>query len=301
MSDSIACASSIDGVAAVHHKFGAGDERSFVAGKEKCTPSDLLGLGAAFERSRLDERLKLFLPDDVEHRGEDEPWVDRVDADFVGGVLDRGGIGEEANGALGAVIGGGAGRADETVDGRDVDDGAGAALSQRGDGILHPEPYALLVDVDDGIPFLFAGFLDALDIRDAGVVDENVETTEFALATLDCGAPVGGSGDLGMKRDDRFRADLGVDVVGGPAALVVEHVPDHDLSALADEKAGFSSALSSRAGGNQSNFAFEPIHGICLVGLYFQLDTVLVRKHFISRRRDRRFTGAVPRAAPWRP
>ena len=66
-----------------------------------------------------------------------------------------------------------------------------------------------------------------------------------------------------MKRDDRFRADLGVYIVGSFAALVVEHIPDHDLgAALANKKAGFGSALSSRAAGNQSNFAFESIHRI---------------------------------------
>src|SRR5258705_9315106 len=81
------------GVATVHHKFGACYERSFVAGKKKYTPSDLLGLGAAFKGSRIEERLQLFLRDDVEHRGKDEPRVDRVDADFLGRVLDRGGFG----------------------------------------------------------------------------------------------------------------------------------------------------------------------------------------------------------------
>ena len=97
------------GVAAVHHKFGAGDERGFVAGKEHCTPSYLLRLGAAFEGSGIDERLQLFCRSDVEHRSEDDSRVDRVDADFVGRVLDRRGFGKQANRALGAMIGGRAG------------------------------------------------------------------------------------------------------------------------------------------------------------------------------------------------
>jgi len=46
-------------------------------------------------------------------------------------------------------------------------------------------------------------------------------------------------------------------------------VPDHDLGAFVIEKAGLSSALSSGAAGNQSNFAFEPIHRICLVDYLF--------------------------------
>jgi len=64
--------------------------------------------------------------------------------------------------------------------------------------------------------------------------------------------------------------------------LVVKHVPDYDLCALANEKAGFGRALSSRAAGNQSNFAFEPIHRICLVGLSSQLSVILGRKRFVK-------------------
>src|SRR5580704_891401 len=135
--------------------------------------------------------------------------------------------------------------------------------------MLHPEPYALLVDVDDRIPILFGGFLYSAAGNNACVVDQDIETTEFALASLHCGAPVGGSSDVEVKRDDRFRAAPAVDVGGGLAALVVEHVSDHDLGAFANEKAGFSSALSSRAARNQSNFAFEPIHRICLVDSLF--------------------------------
>ena len=79
-----------------------------------------------------------------------------------------------------------------------------------------------------------------------------------------------------------FALTLGIDVVGGIAALVIEHIPDHDLGALANEKAGFSSTLPSRAAGNQSNFAFESIHRICLVGLSFQLSVILGRKRFVK-------------------
>lgn len=49
-----------------------------------------------------------------------------------------------------------------------------------------------------------------------------------------------------MKRDGRLRLDLGVEVVGDLTALVVKHVRDHDLCALANEKAGSGSALSPR-------------------------------------------------------
>src|SRR5260370_37146750 len=88
------------GVAAVHRKSGAGDERGFVAGKEYSTPSFLLGLGASFEGSGIDERLQFFCRSDVEHRGEDDSRVDRVDADFVGRVFDGSGFGKQANSAL---------------------------------------------------------------------------------------------------------------------------------------------------------------------------------------------------------
>jgi hypothetical protein len=110
-----------------------------------------------------------------------------------------------------------------------------------------------------------------------------IRAAEFALARLERGSPVGCAGDVEMKRDGRFRLDFGVDVGCDLAALVVKHVPDHDLCALTKEKARFGSALSSRAAGDQSNFAFEPIHEICLVGLSFQSDVILVRKHFINR------------------
>ena len=70
-----------------------------------------------------------------------------------------------------------------------------------------------------------------------------------------------------MPRNRRFHGEPGVDVFGGLATLVVEHVADNDLGAFADEEAGFGSALSSRTAGNQRDFTFESIHRICLAGL----------------------------------
>src|ERR1019366_9583185 len=48
------------------------------------------------------------------------------------------------------------------------------------------------------------------------------------------------------------------------------------------KRRGFGRALSSRAAGNQSNFAFEPIRRICLVGLSFPLSVILGRTRFLK-------------------
>ena len=52
--------------------------------------------------------------------------------------------------------------------------------------------------------------------------------------------------------------------------------PITTLAPSPTKKARFGSALSSRTAGNQSNFAFEPIHRNCLVRLSLQLEVTIV-------------------------
>src|ERR1700730_3167747 len=127
--------------------------------------------------------------------------MDRIDADAIGGIVYRADLAQHAHGALGPVIGGSAGGADYSVNRRDVDDRAAAAFAHRGNRGLHPEPHALLIHGDHAVPFLFAGVLDSAEVEDAGVVYEDVEAAELALAGVERGAPIRGPGGSEMDRN----------------------------------------------------------------------------------------------------
>ena len=67
---------------------------------------------------------------------------------------------------------------------------------------------------DDGVPFLFAGFDDAFDVEDAGIVDEDIEAAEFAGGGFDGGAPIGSAGDIEMNGNSGLVASFAINFFG---------------------------------------------------------------------------------------
>ncbi len=169
-------------------------------------------------------------------------------------------FGQEPYRAFCAVIGRRSRRSDEAEDRGDIDDRAPAALAYRGHRSLHPQPDALLVHVDDRVPFLLRGLLQTLPVGDASVVNENVESAELAHAGLHSAVPVSRAGYVQMNRANRDGAELSVDRVGSLLRQFVAHVADYDLRAFACEEPRLRGPLPTRATGDQCNFILEPFH-----------------------------------------
>src|SRR5581483_4173096 len=148
----------------------------------------------------------------------------------------------------------------EAGDRGDVDDRTAAATAHRRHRRLHPEPYSLLIDADDRVPQLLAGVLESGGAEDAGVVDEDVESAELALAGIDGGAPIRRAGDIEMHRESEALARGCVDFAGEPRCLVIDHVADQNSGAFIDEEPGFGGALTARASRNQRHLALKPVH-----------------------------------------
>jgi hypothetical protein len=133
-------------------------------------------------------------------------------------------------------------------------------LAQGGNGGFHAEPYAFLVNADDGVPFLFAGFQDAFDVQDAGVVDQDVEAAEFAGGGIDGGPLIGASGDVKANRYGGLVTGLAIDLLGEGSGVLIEYITDDNAGTLVNEDPCLGSALPARTAGNQCNFALKPIH-----------------------------------------
>ena len=166
---------------------------------------------------------------------------------FVGGVLDGGGLGEEADGTLARGVGGVAGpEADDARDGRDVDDGAAASVADGGYRRLCAEKDALGVDVKRPVPTLQGSVLQpASRATDTGVVDEDVEPAVAVEGGLHGGIPVVGAGYIEVEVG-RVAAEFGYLRFNLPA-FVVEQVADDYFCALPGEENRLRSALSARA------------------------------------------------------
>src|SRR5579885_2438637 len=248
------------GVAAVNHEFGAGYERRLIRGEEQDDVGDLFGRARALHRRHRGDRVEKLPGQHVRHRGLDHSGMHRVDADVVGCVVDRADLAQNPDRALGSVIRGGSRGTDNSVDGGNVDDRASSPPAHRRHRRLHPQPHALLIDRDDGIPFLLAGVFEAVEVENSGIVDEDVQSAELALRGFDRGAPVRRTGHIEMNGNGRARSGA-VDLIGERADFRVKNVGDEDPGALAHEDSAFGGALSARASGDKSDFSLETVHG----------------------------------------
>ena len=112
----------------------------------------------------------------VEHRRRDNRRTDRVDANVLVDVLDRGGFGETDDSVLARHVGRHVGLR-QNPDGRGgVNDRAAALVEHDRYLLLHAQPDALEIDVDDPVPVLLADLMGRrLSRFDAGVVVGHVK------------------------------------------------------------------------------------------------------------------------------
>ena len=98
---------------------------------------------------------------------------DAIDPNIVPAVVDRHGVAEADDSALGRGVGvaGPAAASPQADDGGQVYDGTAAGLNHPGDGVLAGEHDALEIDVNDSVPKLFFHIGDGAGAADADIVD----------------------------------------------------------------------------------------------------------------------------------
>src|ERR1700730_1393035 len=215
--------------APVDHELAASDEGRIVGGEVEHAVRHLVGLAVAAEGNAIHHTLigRRVGSATLGHGRDDGAGMDRVAADALAGVLERGQFGQEPDGALGGLVGWAAvPHAHEPELGRDVDDGAAARAPHGGNRGLGPEEDALGVDVHHAVPRLDGGVLEPARPADARVVDEDVEPAHATARALDGALPVRLAGDVEL--DEERLAALGLDVGLDGLALCLQYVADGD-------------------------------------------------------------------------
>ena len=146
--------------------------------------------------------------------------------------------------------------ADQSGNGRYVDDGTAPGVPHLGDGVLCSQKDTLGVDSHHLVPKLTAHFFDPLGPVDASVVHQYVQFTEPADRSLNRSLPLDFSGNV--QGDKEALAPSLVYLGFGAAAFLLQHVAYHDFRAFDREEFGLNSAHSPGASADQSNLIFQP-------------------------------------------
>ena len=178
-----------------------------------------------------------------------------VAADAVDGVLDGGGLREQAHGSLGSGVGRGDVVANQAGHAGDVDDGAAAGPPQLGDGCLGAQEDALGVDRHGGVPVFAGGVLHPFGPVDAGVVHQDIQLAEAR----------NGSGHGILPRllvghvqvDEETLTAQFVDLRLDLASQLVTKVADDDLATLLGEQPGLRRAHAARSPADECYFVFQ--------------------------------------------
>jgi len=118
--------------------------------------------------------------DQLPHASTDDAWAVGVDGVAFWSELLGGGLGDAADGELRGGVGRKDGEALHSGDGRCVDDLAfDAELIELAHGGLDAKEDRVHVDGENLFKLLLGDFQDRLDLRDAGVIDQHVESTKF--------------------------------------------------------------------------------------------------------------------------
>src|SRR5512134_551367 len=160
--------------AAVHRDVGAGDVARLLGHEERHHRGDLLGLGQAAHRDRVDDLLAHVRADRAHQVGLDVARRDGVDGDALAHHLLRQRLREPHHARLGGGVVGLPELALNRVHRGDVDDAPPAALDHAVDHLARDVEHAVEVGVDDRHPVLLGHALEHRVARDAGVVDEDV-------------------------------------------------------------------------------------------------------------------------------
>ena len=185
----------------------------------------------------------------------------RVDPDAPIGILQRGGLGEDAHAALGRLVGGTVVRNANDAELRGyVDDGTAAGVQHSGNGRAGAQEHALEVHVDGAVPE-FHGLLVDLEriAADPRVVHQHVETAELRDRFRHGGLPIRHLRNIQVN--EATAATIVGNGRGGRCALLVQDVADDHGCALAGEEPGLGRAHPARAAADQRNLAVHSSHG----------------------------------------
>src|SRR5215212_6042802 len=168
-------------VAGIDGEHGAGHVRGLIRAQPQARLRDLLRLPEAAEQA--DDRRELLLghADSLEraadHRRVDRAGTDRVDADALRGVLERGHLGEADHAVLGRDVRRVVRLRPERADRADVDDRPAVALLEHlRELVLEAQGDALEIDRQDAVELLLVELGEGVRVRgDRGVVDRAVE------------------------------------------------------------------------------------------------------------------------------
>ena len=190
--------------------------------------------------------------------------TDRVAGDAGLGDFERDSFGEPDLSMFGGDVSRFKWRCDETVGRDEIDDAAPITRLHAGQGDFDRMVAGVENDVLNGGPFFVGKLIDGRDVLDAGVVDEDVDGTEFRF----------GSGD--ESRDFVGLAHIGTVIGNGHAVLVgdfranffdfsgITKTVEHDMSSLLSESS--RDAQTDPAGGSGDDGVFIFKHGVRLKG-----------------------------------
>ena len=252
----------------------------FVAGQIDGSPGDIIRFSHGAQR---DLPAQLFQPgfaahgvgDALQDRRVDEHRVDAVagDAIFLLGTVQRHALGQVAHGGLGAVVGGAVVGRDHAGDAGKIDDAAahigfahGARHGRQAQ--LAAEEHAVQIDAVHALPGVEIGGLYRRAARDAGIVDQHVESAELFLGKGNSSGPVFGAGHI-MAAGHRGITDAGRH--GLHAGFV--DVGQHHAGAFFHHAAGHRLAQALCCASDQCHLACQSVHVI--FPLVFVVSTTL--------------------------
>jgi len=145
---------------------------------------------------------------------------------------------------------------------RDIHDAAPVALLHRRQRASDRVEGCRQVDRDDGVPAVGGKALDRRDVLDARVVDQDVDAGAARLETCEQRFDVGRPGEVGRFVIDAHAVGAGeFDAQSFDLVRIAEPV-DHEVGALARERARDAQADAARRAGDERQLSFH--HGLSL-------------------------------------
>ena len=154
-----------------------------------------------------------------------------IAADLFWRVLDRCSLGEGANRALGRVVGGRPGAADDSVDRRDVDDRAAAGCPHRRYGVLGAQEHTGRVDNVRSVPGIQRSIFDldpGFRDRHPRIVQRDIQAAISLKRGRDRIDPLLFIADIQMQ-ENRLPAII-FDLIDHPYSEIIINVRDHDTA-----------------------------------------------------------------------
>ena len=288
--------------AAIHDQRLAGDIRAAIAGEQERDFGNFVGLSEMLDGLIFDDLAELgfVVPEIFAQNGLDQAGCDRVDSHAVGSQFQGIGLRHHDERGLGHAVEQAVELWTETGNGRNIDDGAGAALAHAGGHGLNETEGAFQVDLDHlvelGLIHLESRFLGDIGGR---IVDQDIDPAELAMGGVDELADVGGAPDVACQGIDPAGAirDFGGDLLKGLELAAA----DDDRGAFAGERFRDGSSDAAAGAGDDGDFVCESEGGHLMAASRRRISSMIVREaQNNTAARSRESTGRMSIAC-WRP